>query len=98
MYNSFLVFWCPVKFHLLSGEQSKWFCYFCESSYEFSVVSYQSEEGSDLFRCCLVDSYLELHEFLEDSGHMPVALRMWPKYCISFKKKLHVLFFIERFC
>ena len=28
---------------------------------------------------------------------MPVALRMWPKYCISFEKKLHLLFFIERF-
>ena len=28
---------------------------------------------------------------------MPVALRMWPKYCISFVKKLHLLFFIERF-
>ena len=28
---------------------------------------------------------------------MPVALRMWPEYCISFEKKLHLLFFIERF-
>ena len=28
---------------------------------------------------------------------MPVALRMCPKYCISFEKKLHLLFFIERF-
>ena len=28
---------------------------------------------------------------------MPVALRMWPKYCISLEKKLHLLFFIERF-
>ena len=28
---------------------------------------------------------------------MPVALRMWPKYCISLEKKLHLPFFIERF-
>ena len=28
---------------------------------------------------------------------MPVALRMWPKYCISLEKKLHLLFFIETF-
>ena len=28
---------------------------------------------------------------------MPVALRMLPKYCISFEKKLHLLTFIERF-
>ena len=31
------------------------------------------------------------------SSHMPVALRMCPKYCISIEKKLHFLFFIERF-
>ena len=34
---------------------------------------------------------------LEGSGRMSVALRMCPKYCISLKKKLHLLFFIERF-
>ena len=34
---------------------------------------------------------------LAGSGHMPVALRMCPKYWISLEKKLHLLFFIERF-
>ena len=28
---------------------------------------------------------------------MPVVLRMWPKYCISLEKKLHLLFFVEMF-
>ena len=32
----------------------------------------------------------------EGSGQIPVALRMCPKYCISFDKKLHLLFFIDR--
>ena len=96
MYGSFLVFWCPVEFYLLSGEQSEWFCYFCESSYEFPVVSYQSEEGSDWLR--FVGRFIFCIACVsEGSGHMPVVLRMWPKYCISFKKKLHLLFFIEKF-
>ena len=96
MYESFLVFWCPVKFYLLSGEQSEWFSYFCESSYEFPVVSYQSEEA--LTCLGIVGGFIFwIAWVLEGSGHMPVALRMWPKYCISFKKKLHLLFFIERF-
>ena len=30
-------------------------------------------------------------------GRMSMALRMWLKYCISFEKKLHLLFFMERF-
>ena len=34
---------------------------------------------------------------LAGSGHMPVALRMSPKYWISLEKKLHLLFLIERF-
>ena len=33
---------------------------------------------------------------LEGSGRILVALRMCPKYCISFEKKLHLLFFMDR--
>ena len=35
--------------------------------------------------------------FFDGSGLMPVALSMCPRYCISLEKKLHLLFFIERF-
>ena len=39
---------------------------------------------------------LQIACVLEGSGCMPVALKIWHKYCISFEKKLHLLFFMER--
>ena len=35
---------------------------------------------------------LQIACVFEGSGHMPVAFKIWPKYCISFEKKLHLLF------